>query len=198
MTTTMEELKIEVISGTVLNRVRVDKGHKESVDLKVMMPKAITDGINLDTLEDITVAVDSIANRKIKTTHVQDIILKLTTPYDSVFITEEDQGFVVPSYFAILRYFDPRVINPRYVAFILNSTYGKEQLTAMTTGTPTAMLKIKDVLSFPVPMLPIEKQKLLGDLYIAHCGKRASMKKYIDKEEILINSILKDAIGKEV
>lgn len=198
MTKTIGELNIKVESGTVLNRVRIPEDQKTAVPTKVLTPSAITNGIDLDTLDDITIDMNTIMNRKIKTTHIQDIILKLTTPYDSILINSGYEGLIVPSYFAILREFDLRVINYKYLAFILNSTYGRSRLAAMTTGAANAMLKIKDVLSFPVPMLPREQQEMLGQLYVDFCEKKAALKKYLASEDNMMDAIITDAINKEV
>ena len=198
MTKTIEELKLEIISGTVLNRVRVDHSSDSTIDLKVLMPKAISDGIDLESLDEITVEIESIAQRKIKTTMIEDIVLKLTTPFDSVLITDDSLGLVVPSYFAILRSYDFQNINPKYLAFVLNSSYGKSRLASMTTGVANAMLKIKDIMTFPVPILPAKEQEMLGDLYISFCEKRTAMKKYLASEEALMDNIITEAISKEV
>lgn len=197
MVKTIGDLNLIVESGSVLNRIRAEKNAENTLNMKVLMPKAVSDGIDMSATDLITVDETLLAEKRIKTTDLEDVVLKLTTPYDSVMIQEEEMGFVIPSYFAVIRNFDLRIINPKYLAFFLSSTYAKNYLFSVTTGASTAMLKIRDVLSIPVPMLPREEQEMLGDMYLAFCNKRAALKKYLASEEAMMDAIIVDAIRRE-
>ncbi len=198
MTKTIQELKIKVESGTVLTRVRREEGIESTHELLVLVPKAISEGISLDSLDRINVDINDIASDRIKTTKIGDIVLKLSTPYDSVYVDEAEQGLVIPSYFAVLRGIDSQVIDPKYLAYVLGSTYGKKYLMSLSSGVVNAMIKLRDILTIPIPMLPLEEQEILGNLYSAFWQKRAAMKVYLANEEALMNTIIIDSIRKEV
>ena len=197
MVKTIGELGITVESGTVLSRIKA-KDERDSVTRLVLLPKAVSEGIDLENMETIDVGPGMIDAKRVKTTSSWDVVMKLTSPYEAVSIKPEYQEYVIPSYMAVLRNCDWNVIHPWYLAAVLNSSYVKRYLSSVTSGTSIAMLKIKDILTIPIPVLPVQEQERLGEIYITFVDKRMAMKRLLASEEAMVNVILRDAIKGEV
>ena len=191
-------MNVSVESGTVLNRVQIEKDSEGSVTIKALLPKALVGGIDVNALDEITVKIEAIASKKVKTTQEGDVVIKLTTPYDVAYITDEYQGLLVSSHCAIIRGLNPEEINAKYLAYVLSSPYGKDYLGSVTTGASTAMLKVRDIISIPIPMLPLQEQEMLGDIFLAFCKKRAALKEMLSNEEAVQSAMIMDAIRREV
>lgn len=118
-------LNVRVESGSVLSRVQAVADRGNGTPAKVLLPKAIAGGIDADALEEIMVDGEALASNRIKMTREGDVVVKLTTPYDAAYITEEFAGLVVPSHCVLIRDLHPAEIDARYLAYVLSSPYGK-------------------------------------------------------------------------
>ena len=85
-----------------------------------------------------------------------------------------------------------------YLVGYLNTAYAREFFTAGVAATTNSMLKPKDVLSIPIPMLPMEEQRMLGRLYRLSAEKQQILKKMLANEEALADSIITSAVREVV
>ena len=99
---TIGELGITVESGTVLSRIKA-KDERDSVSRLVLLPKAVSEGIDLENMDTIDVDPGMIDAKRVKTTSSWDVVMKLTSPYEAVSIKPEYQEYVIPSYMAVDR-----------------------------------------------------------------------------------------------
>ena len=85
--------------GSIMSRLQIKEDDRikgiKAEKVTVLVPKAISNGsVNHQELTEYEVKEGSGQSRL---TVVDDIVIKLTTPYSCALITEEDEDLVVPS-----------------------------------------------------------------------------------------------------
>ena len=114
----IRDIADEIITGVLTRRVVWEEGNGDPSLLKsekILVPKAINDGlIDHSLLQEVKLykeVKDKFYTKK------GDVIMKLSTPYDSCVIEkEEDEGLIVPSFSLIIRKINPKY-NPYFVIF---------------------------------------------------------------------------------
>lgn len=157
------ENHVEIISGQIMSRITAKEDESEFVESRrVIIPKAITpDGfISLSDLPEEKLKAEPPADR---ITKVNDIVIKLSTPFDSAIIAEETEGCLVPSFCAIIRNYDS--IDRNYLRAFLASRNCKEQLKAKVTGAVMSILSIGKIKSVEIPIPEFVVQRQIGDHY---------------------------------
>lgn len=182
--------------GTIMSRCQLKDEDRmkgiESEVVTVLVPKSISSGrVNHEELAEYEVKKGS---GQSKMTMVDDIVIKLTTPYACALITEEDEGLVVPSYCLIVRGVNPDEIDLDYLVGYLNTGYAREIFTAGVAATTNAMLKPKDILRMRIPMLPKAEQRMLGRLYRLSSEKQMLLKQMLLNEEAVADNLITSAV----
>ena len=188
------------MTGIILTRIQVkDESLADKVDTetgKVLVPKAIVNGkVNHKDVAEYVIKKGSGQSRM---TVVDDVVVKLTTPYECALITMEDEDLIVPSYCLILRDFDPKEIDLHYLVGYLNTESAKEQLVTRVSAGYNSMIKMKDVQEIPVPILPMEEQKYLGRLYRISTEKQMLLRDMLENEIKMADSLITSAVLKGV
>ena len=194
MTEKLGNLNVSIESGSVVSRIQANEQNGNGQKMKVLVPKALNGEINGELLDEIEVDSDLYASGRVKTTLEKDVVMKLTTPYDVGFVGEEHSGLVVSSHCAIIRVKDSDAVDERFLAYFLSSPYTKDYLKSITSGAATAMLKIKDIAGIPVPLLPIEEQRQLGEIFTAFSRKKQILAQMIAAENLAEDSLIMDAV----
>ena len=187
---------IDVYSGQIMSRVKADKSEGEgdcisTTTMKVIVPKAITsDGlISVDEIVEekiiVTdksiekVAVDLPVDNK-RITALGDIVIKLSTPFDSATITDETVGCLIPSFCAIIRNKD--IVCLDYLQAFLNSRLCKDQLKAKVIGAVMTILSIGKIKEIDIPVPDKEQQLIIGQRYRETQRKISTLKKIVELE----------------
>lgn len=171
---------IEITSGQIMTRITTKESGEPPIESrKVIVPKAITqDGyIDADELpvEDLKMLPDSK-----RLTEIDDIVIKLSTPFDSAVITEETTGCLVPSFCAIIR--SKGTLDLNYIRAFLASNYCKEQLRAKVTGAVMSILSIGKIQTVNIPVPNMTEQIKIGLEYKKAQEKIQVMNKIIKLE----------------
>ena len=98
-------------------------------------------------------------------TQMGDILVRLSAPYTAVLIQDQSAcGLVIPSHFAIIRA-NSRIVLPEYVYWTLGREKINTQIRQNSSGS-TAFGTISSglIANLPIRLLPIEKQRVLGEL----------------------------------
>lgn len=183
-----------IYSGQIISRVEAKEDIGDTVleEKKVLIPKAISAGrINHSDLGTVKIKKEVDDGRITKR---GDVIIKLSTPYDTAYIEECDEGLVVPSFCCIIRGIDGDKADAEFIAAYMNTDYIREQLKSKVAGTTMAMIKIADVKGLMLPPVNIEKQRLLGQAYSISCQKQDLLKEMLDNEKKLINNIILESV----
>ena len=147
----LKEITEDIITGVLTRRV-VYEGENNDPSLqegKILVPKAINDGlIDHSLLQKVKL------NREVKEkfyTKMGDVIMKLSTPYDSCTIDrEEDEGLIVPSFSVIIRGID-RKYNPYFIMAFLSSKYAWNQIERLRSGRVMTILSNESVAELEIP-----------------------------------------------
>ena len=83
---------------------------------------------------------------------------------------------------------------PEYVALYLNSTAGKAQLCLRQNTVRISTITISDVKEIDIPLIPMEKQRKLVELFLLYEREISIMEKIKQNRQKLINSILSQTI----
>ena len=147
----LKEITEDIITGVLTRRV-VYEGENNDPSIqegKILVPKAINDGlIDHSLLQKVKL------NREVKDkfyTKMGDVIMKLSTPYDSCTIDrEEDEGLIVPSFSVIIRGIDEKY-NPYFIMAFLSSKYAWNQIERLRSGRVMTILSNESVAELEIP-----------------------------------------------
>ena len=177
---------IEIISGQITSRIEEKDESKVTEVAKVLIPKAIERGrVNHENLGTINIS-EELDSRRL--TRIGDIVMKLSTPYESCLITEEDEGLLVPSFCVIFRLDESCKINKSYLVAFLNSKHCESQIKVLVSGATMPILSTGTVRKINVVIPEVKKQEQMGLDFIKTVSKEKLLKKIIELEYEKINS----------
>lgn len=175
-----------VAVGQILTRV-TNMGN-EGKAVPVLSPKAIVSGvINKDDLGEAVLTKD--IDEK-KYTKEGDVVIKLSTPYDAAYVTEEMAGLVIPSFCAVVRAKEDAPADTKYLSAFLNSSYVRDQLVSKVVGSTRPMLKISDINGLEIPEVTEQDMRDIGEAYFLSGRKKLILNEMIKAEERLMESIV--------
>lgn len=151
----------KLISGQITRRITAKEGQDYVTTAQVLLPKAMVNGCidhNALAEEKLTSQPDSD-----RFTREGDIVIKLSTPYDSVIVTKEDERLLVTSFCAIIRGLDSDTA--RYLIAYLNSTEFNALAKASTSGSIVIVLALSFLKECLIPLPPLDEMKRIGDEY---------------------------------
>lgn len=112
-----------------------------------------------------------------------NILVRLSHPNTAVLIDKEQEGLLIPSYFANVEIIDTNVL-PGYVAWYLNTDKVKGELLKSQTGShiPSTNKQILEKIS--IPELDLSKQQMITELQqLYRKEKRLYQKLMAEKEK---------------
>lgn len=183
---------VEIYSGQIMSRIVVDsKAKEEGVEFRVVTPKAISqDGLIIK--EELPIEILKAAPDTNRITEIGDIVIKLSTPYDSATITEEFAGCVIPSFCAVIRNING--ICKDYLQAFLSSKLCKEQLKSKVVGSVMTILSVGKIKDIDVPVPSLKEQEEIGKRYREVQNRIVTLKKIVELEskrnDILFNNMV--------
>ena len=161
----LKEITDDIITGVLTRRV-VYEGENNDPSLpdgKILVPKAINDGlIDHSLLQSVKL------DREVKDkfyTKMGDVIMKLSTPYDSCSIDrEEDEGLIVPSFSVIIRGIGVKY-NPYFIMAFLSSKYAWNQIERLRSGRVLTILSNESVAELEIPEFSEPEIKRISERY---------------------------------
>ena len=183
-------------TGTPTARAKAAAEAGSALDARVLIPRAMGGGAIIDdelAIEKIGMVKDEFFTRE------GDVVIKLSTPYDSVYVDKDHEGILVTSFGMILRAKEETPLSMRFLSMHLNHPRTLSMLQAGSTGKGAGMtvLKRRTVASIPVPLLPMERQEGLAELYFAVNDQNNEYRKLIELGEELVASKLSDILDEE-
>lgn len=156
----------EVRTGLVLSRKKASDDMEVKFEYKALNLRCVVSEGYLD-LDD---AEEYYSTERLKSeylTRENDILVRLSSPYTVVRITDTKQcGYVIPSHFAIVRT-DKSKAAPEYLSWFLKRDAVRQKIMQNVSGSTAfgtissgfiAGLKIRDI--------PIDEQKTLGNMLL--------------------------------
>lgn len=162
----IRDIADEIITGVLTRRVVWEEGNGDPSLLKsekILVPKAINDGlIDHSLLQEVKLykeVKDKFYTKK------GDVIMKLSTPYDSCVIEkEEDEGLIVPSFSLIIRKINPKY-NPYFVMAFLSSKCAWAQIKNSREGRVLSIINNLSVAELDVPDFNDKEIKEISNRY---------------------------------
>ena len=154
-----------IITGVRTRRVVYDGEDNDSSlkEGKILVPKAIDDGLIDHSLLQ-RVKLDKEVKDKFYTKK-GDVIMKLSTPYDSCFIDrEEDEGLIVPSFSLIIRGLKSDY-DPYFIMAFLSSRYAWNQIERLRSGRTITILSNESVAELEVPEFKKLERERISERY---------------------------------
>ena len=96
-------------------------------------------------------------------TQENDILIRLREPNHTIHISKNDTELLIPSIIGIIRLKD-RNINSRFLAFYLNSTTIKRQLTKHKQGNSIITTNTKDIENLEISLPPLSQQNKINNM----------------------------------
>lgn len=96
-------------------------------------------------------------------THNGDVVIRLTVPYTAVLITDELEGYVIPSSFVVVRT-DRSIVLPEYLIWLLNSQQVKQRIYESAVSNMLGAVKPRYFAEFEMEQISISHQQILADL----------------------------------
>ena len=154
-----------IITGVLTRRVVYDGEDNDSSlkEGKILVPKAIDDGLIDHSLLQ-RVKLDKEVKDKFYTKK-GDVIMKLSTPYDSCFIDrEEDEGLIVPSFSLIIRGLKSDY-DPYFIMAFLSSRYAWNQIERLRSGRTITILSNESAAELEVPEFKKLERERISERY---------------------------------
>ena len=166
------------------------------VPIKVLVPKAIKNGrIDEKLLENQVLIKDPKTGEAKKVddfkTKDGDIVIKLSSPYDSCLITPEFEGLLIPS-FCMKIVVDEELIDRDFFLAYLSSDFFRTELKNKCHGAVTALTKKSDFRRITVPEVPSEKQIEIGQRFRKVTQLENLMNRYRELERERLDRILEE------
>ena len=181
-----------IIGGQIMTRLTAKEESGDSVveERRIMIPKCILSDGTIDVSELPVEKLKSPADEK-KITRAGDIVIKLSTPYDSAIVTEDAAGCLVPSFCAIIRCNE---VKKEYLQAFLSTTGCKNQLKNQVAGAIMTILSVGKLGNVDVPDADEETQIKIGQGYIQTQEKIAALKRIVELEAKRNDIIFKDLV----
>lgn len=96
-------------------------------------------------------------------THKGDVVARLTIPYTAVLITDDLEGYVIPSSFVVIRP-DRSMLLSEYLLWLLNSQKVKKQMYEGAVSNMLGAVKPRYFADYEIDEIPTSRQRILADL----------------------------------
>lgn len=182
-----------IIGGQIMTRLtaKEESGDPVVEERRIIIPKCILSDGTIDVNELPVEKLKAAADEK-KITKVGDIVIKLSTPYDSAIVTEESAGCLVPSFCAIIRCNE---ISKEYLQAFLSTVGCKNQLKNQVAGAVMTILSVGKLGNIDIPDADQETQREIGKGYIQTQEKIAALKRIVELEakrnDIIFKELMK-------
>ena len=113
-----------------------------------------------------------------------DILIRLSVPYTSIIIKEpEEEGYVIPSHFAIIRV-DSNLATPEYVLWLLRSSKVQQQIRMNNSGSSGfGTISSGFFANLELSLPPLERQKSIGKLLLLSEREQELLYKLAEEKE---------------
>lgn len=149
---------VDIKIGLTLERKKAGVISANTISYSALTLKSFTNHNNIK----VRSYEEFIANSEIGAqyfTKVNDVVMRLRTPTNAIFISHDNMRLLVSSLMAIITNIFPNILESKYLAYYLNSQDVTRQLAKNTQGSAIPMIKIADLLSLDITLPPIEKQQ---------------------------------------
>lgn len=129
------------------------------------------------------------------TTHIGDVVMRLSYPYTAVYIDKSNESILIPSLFSVIRLRNENIIKGEFLALYLNSSHMNKLISKYSIGSAISIIKNSFIKNIQIPNIPICKQEKLIQINKLHLKEVHLLNSLIKEKETLykgiVNSIIK-------
>ncbi|MFW6002698.1 MAG: restriction endonuclease subunit S [archaeon] len=152
----------DISIGLVLKRKEANTNTVNRKSYKVVTLKSFEDsGCINKTHFDVFISNGILPKKYL--TQENDVIIRLSKPYTAIRITKELEGYVIPSFFAILRIND-NIVDSGYLSFVLNSETTKQMYLKNSLSKTIPVIRVSSLNTTEILVPPLENQKKIAKL----------------------------------
>lgn len=177
-----------ITAGQIMTRVSNNSKKIENDSVKVLAPSAIAEGAVIDENLGIANLIKGVDDDKI--THENDLVIKLSTPYDSAIIDKAHEGLIIPSFCAAIRLKEDTRYSLKFLCAVLNSSYIRDLLAGMVQGSVRPMIRISDVRELELPNIEPARMEQIGEAFVLSGQKRAILSEMILNEKKIMDDMI--------
>lgn len=122
-----------------------------------------------------------------------DIVVRLREPVITSYITKNDSGILVPSYFGIIRVKKKEFL-PQYIASVINQERVQKELLKDISGTAVTIIKIQALGEVNIKKIDIDKQRKIGRIAELYIKEMELMRKLTEKKKSLYKGLFQKMI----
>jgi restriction endonuclease S subunit len=154
----------KIRTGLVATRKKKADSGKQSFEYKLLNLKCVADNGQIH----VEYAEQFMLSEQLKSDYItqqNDILVRLSAPYTSVFINRKEYcGFVIPSHFAIVRV-NLLKANPEFVYWMLSRNKTRNLMFQNSRGgTTLSTINAGLISNLHIRNLPLSKQSLIGEM----------------------------------
>ena len=168
----LSDIADEIYTGVLTRRVVFDDSELAAMSeaetatlesARILMPKAIADGV-IDHSQLQEVKLKKEVKEKFRT-HLGDVIMKLSSPYDCCVIEdEEDENLIVPSFCLRIGSID-EAFEPYFLMAFLTSASAWKQIEKTMMGRALSIISNESVSELMLPDMTSEQRHEAGYRY---------------------------------
>lgn len=174
-----------VRAGIPTGRLKDASASDANAKVRLLVPRAMVDG-RIDDGNLVMAMAEKV--KESFYTVPGDVVVKLSAPYDTVYIDEAHAGIIITSFAAVLRPLPSAIVDRRYLALYLSLPQTTEALKAMSTGTAMSVLKTSAIMGLGIPALPIDDQRRLGELFVNVMERKEVCRTIMRLSDLLLES----------
>lgn len=184
----------DIIGGQNMTRISAENTAGNSLKkVRVLIPKAIVEGQVIEKdLGDADIVKEIDAD---KYTQEGDIVIKLSSPYDSALIGGGLTGIAIPSFCAVIRVNEDDY-DRQYLTAVLNTEAVRKRLAARVAGSIRPMIRIADLKDLTLPLIAKEDMEAIGKAYLLSGSKRKTLHEMADIEKAIMENIICVSMGR--
>lgn len=182
----------QIQTGLVLSRKKAEMPYEAKATYRLLTLKNISeDGfIENDSFEMFT-SRDELDDRYF--TAEGDVLMRLNQPYTAVYVDKDHTGLLIPSYFAVIKVNQAKVL-PQYLAWYLNTSNVKKELERSQAGSRIPSTNQHVIRNLSFELLPTSKQKTLIELYQLHQKEKMLYRKLMEEKELYFQTIVQQIL----
>jgi len=153
----------DISTGLVINRKAADVIDTNIKKYKLLTLKSFDDdGWINDEFIDLFNSSEVLSDKYLTTN--RDLVIRLTSPYTCIPITEDTEGLLVPSQFALIRITD-KSVNPYYLAYALNSETIRMDYVRTSLGATIPVIRVATLRATRIPIPNLRKQEIVANIW---------------------------------
>ncbi|MCG8539447.1 MAG: restriction endonuclease subunit S [Clostridia bacterium] len=179
-------------TGLVLSRKKAKSESEAIKEYTSLTLKSFEDDGTLN-LRDLDVFVSKEVLNARYITRRGDVIIRLSHPNTAIYITEDAEGYVIPSQFSVVS-INNKDLLPSFFSIYFNSSHVKRLISKHQMGATIPVINNAFLADLQIVNLPIDKQRMIADIHSLHLREKELLKDLLDEKEKLFKAVISQLV----